>query len=271
MTPKPLIIVFVLLPMLLLAGCGEDPQPVQSSGPQSTQSQPAVPARPSQADTPAQEQMNDKSGAWPFFSADQPTDALAENLTARNFFLIFDGSGSMWESQCSGASKKIEVARKAVAAWSKSVPAGANLGLYAFHNDGVLTLPLTSGNRDDFLQAVNRIDAGGGTPLADAMQYALQALTRQGQRQLGYGEYTIVVVTDGIANSAERLRRAVDMALSRTPITIYSIGFCIGDRHSLNQPGRTLYKSADNPEQLREGLQEVLAESEMFDESEFSN
>ena len=94
-------------------------------------------------------------------------------------------------------------------------------------------------------------------------------MTRQGRRQLGYGEYTIVVVTDGIANDENRLRTAVDVILANSPITVYSIGFCIGARHSLNQPGNTVYKSADNPEQLAEGLKDVLAESEFFDAAEF--
>jgi hypothetical protein len=102
------------------------------------------------------------------------------------------------------------------------------------------------------------------------MIYAYKAFTDQGRRQLGYGEYTIVVVTDGIANSIPRLQKVVDKLIADTPINIYSIGFCIGQEHSLNQPGRTLYKSADNPEQLQKGLQEVLAESESFDEDAFS-
>jgi Ca-activated chloride channel family protein len=272
MIPKPLLIVLVVLPLLLLvANCGEDSQPVQQAAPQQAPSQPTAPAASQpQAGAPDQQQTAGKTDAWPYITTDQPVDALAENLTARNFLLIFDGSGSMRESECAGASRKIDVAKRAVTAWSKSVPADANLGLYAFHNQGILTLPLASGNRDTFMQAVDRIDAGGKTPLADAMQYAYTTLTEQGRRQLGYGEYTIVVVTDGIANSIPELQSAVDRILSRTPISIYSIGFCIGERHSLNQPGRTLYKSADNPEQLQEGLREVLAESESFDEREFS-
>ena len=103
------------------------------------------------------------------------------------------------------------------------------------------------------------------------MIHAYKVFTEQGRRQLGYGEYTIVVVTDGYANSISRLKGVVDKILSKSPITIYSIGFCIGEEHSLNQPGRTIYKSADNPEQLQKGLQDVLAESETFDEDAFSN
>jgi uncharacterized protein with von Willebrand factor type A (vWA) domain len=157
-----------------------------------------------------------------------------------------------------------------VTAWSKSIPANANLGLFAFHNQGISTLPLATDNREAFIQAIGQIQAGGKTPLSDAMIHTYKTFTEQGQRQLGYGEYTIVVVTDGYANSISRLKDVVDEVLSQSPIIIYSIGFCIGEEHSLNQPGRTIYKSADNPRQLQKGLQEVLAESESFDEGEFS-
>lgn len=269
MIPKPLIIFLVFL-LLMPAGCGEDPQPVQQAAPQQSVSPPPVPAPQSQPRTQSQSQTSGKNTVWPYISADQSEGALAEDLMARNFLLIFDGSGSMRDSDCVGPSRKIDVAKRAVVAWSKSVPANANLGLYAFHNPGRLTLPLASGNREAFMQTVNEITAGGNTPLAEAMQYAYETFTEQGRRQLGYGEYTIVVVTDGIANSISDLQQAVDRILDQTPINIYSIGFCIGERHSLNQPGRTTYKSADNPEQLQKGLREVLAESESFDEYEFS-
>lgn len=266
MIPKPLRLALIAS-LFVLAACGEDPQPVQqpaakTAPPSQQQTQPPV--------QPAAQKAPDRSAAWPFLAADETPADLAGNLTARNFMLIFDGSGSMSESRCAGSSRKIDIAKQAVVAWSKSVPAGANLGLYAFHARGVSTLPLTAGNRDRFMQSVMNIQAGGNTPLTQAVLQSFEALTEQGRRQLGYGEYTIVVVTDGIANNVNRLKRAVDMILTQTPITIYSIGFCIGSRHSLNQPGRTLYKSADNPEQLRQGLQEILAESEAFDEQEFS-
>lgn len=265
MTPKPLYILIVLF-SLMLTGCGEDPQPANKAASQQTATAPAPqPVAPSPPP-----QTVETHSVWPYLQADELSGTLAENLTAKNYFLIFDGSGSMLDKKCSGFNRKIDVAKQAVVTWSASVPANANLGLYAFHNNGILTLPMTAGQRGGFIQAVNQIVAGGNTPLSKAMLYAYDTLTKQGRRQLGYGEYTIVVVTDGIANSIENLQRVANRILSETPITIYSIGFCIGEHHSLNQPGRTMYKSADNPDQLKEGLREVLAESESFDEQEFS-
>ena len=257
----------------LIAGCGEDaPPPPQPGTPQQTapgkKAAPVLPA--TEPGSKAEDQSKSKvPGAWPFMDGDEASGQLADNLLAKNYYLIFDGSGSMAEVKCSENRPKIEVAKEAVVHWASSVPEHANLGLYIFHNDNRTTLPLGSGPRDAFNRTVRSVNPGGGTPLSDAFIIAYRELTQQGKRQLGYGEYTIVVVTDGIANDANRLAKAVDIILANSPITVFSIGFCIGERHSLNQPGKTVYKSAGNPEQLAEGLKDVLAESEFFDAAEF--
>lgn len=206
---------------------------------------------------------------WPGAADDGAQQEVASNLGAKNFLLIFDGSGSMTEQRCSGSRTKIEVAKEAVIQWAQTVPADANVGLVAFHGNGWSRLPLAAQNRKDLVKVVQAIQPGGTTPLDDAMAKAYTMLTQQGRKQLGYGEYTIVVVTDGIANSPTALRAVVDRVLGYSPIVIYTIGFCIGKNHSLNQEGRTIYKTANNPAALRQGLQEVLAEAETFDVSEF--
>jgi Ca-activated chloride channel homolog len=202
---------------------------------------------------------------WPPTKNHDPRQPVAENLLARNYVLIFDGSGSMMERKCSGNRRKIEVAKDAVSAWARSIPEDANVGLVAFYENTFSRLPLAAKNRGQFLKVVNDITAGGGTPLGQAVNFAHQMLTGQAQSQLGYGEYHIVVVTDGEANNPSALTDAVKAVLDRSPIIIHTIGFCIDEKHSLNQPGRTVYKTADNPESLRKGLQDVLAEAESFD------
>lgn len=218
-----------------------------------------------------QKQREKRIIVWPFITDSQEETELADNFTAPNYILIFDGSGSMDDSECSDERRKIDVAKEAVTEWSKTVPENANLGLVAFHRNEWTHLKLAAGQRQDFTNAIYKLEHGGSTPLSKAFEFAYKACTSQGQSQLGYGEYTIVVVTDGIANNPELLSEHVNFILEKTPINIYSIGFCIGSNHSLNQPGRTVYKAANNPAELQQGLQEVLAESESFDESEFSN
>jgi Ca-activated chloride channel homolog len=207
-------------------------------------------------------------GAWPFLGSKDQGGKQAENLTAKNYILILDGSGSMNDSECAGGrdKSKIKVAKEAVREWLTTVPADENVGLVSFNDAGWTVASLQSGDRRDFIQAIQKIRAGGYTPLASAIKAAIEMLTQQGQKQLGYGEYTIVVVTDGMDNDrSERLSRWVDAALERTPIQIYTIGFCIGGSHDLNQPGRIAYREAKNPQELRKGLQGVRAESESFD------
>ncbi len=244
-----------------MSGCGEESSPPgQSALPQARQN---LNAKDPQGRSGKEKQP------WPFIKSESEARELAANLTAKNYLLVFDGSGSMNDSDCSAGKTKIEAAKAAVSEWSKTLPEDANLGLIAFYQSNWTSLPMSSGNREKFISFVESLNAGGTTPLGEAFEKAYQELTRQGQAQLGYGEYTIVSVTDGYANDPDSLSQWVRYILSDSPITIYTIGFCIGKKHSLNQPGYTIYKAADNPDELRQGLKEVLAESETFDESNF--
>lgn len=198
--------------------------------------------------------------------------APAADLFAANYYVVLDGSGSMNKVACSAGKAKIEAARIALNSFATSVPANANLGLAVFENRGIgEVLPLGVGNRQAFKQAVAQVQAGSGTPLRSAIGLAYDKLVEQGRRQLGYGEYHLIVVTDGIANEGEDPTDTVNRMLAESPVMLSTIGFCIGEEHSLNQPGRAYYRAADNPEALRKGLQDVLAEAPAFDLIDFGN
>ena len=220
----------------------------------------------------AQEGQVEKS-VWPFSfekeieGKEQPV-TVADKMITRNFVVIFDDSGSMDYKDADG-NRKIDTAKNAVVEWSNSVPNGANVGLVSFHN-GVWSLqPLTPASKEQLISAVRNIKHGGRTPLSAAFQASFNMLTKQGLHQLGYGEYTMVVITDGEANESSKLNHWVHFVLNNSPIQIYTIGFGIGADHTLNQPGLTQYKPAENLAELQKGLKEVLAESETFDETEF--
>lgn len=203
---------------------------------------------------------------WPPVQGGDAALVLADSLTRKNFVLILDGSGSMARQGCSGERSKHEVAREAVIEWAASVPEDANLGLIVFDRHGFSTrLPLGLGNRPQFKEEVLKVIPDDKTPLTQALDTAYEMLTEQGRRQLGYGEYTAVIVTDGVADDIISLDRSVNMTLATSPIMIHTIGFCISADHSLNRAGRTTYLAANNPAELRKGLQEVLAEAETFD------
>ncbi len=202
---------------------------------------------------------------WPPVAArDSKPFTDAEKLLTTNYYLMLDASGSMADAECSENSTKMAVAARAVSKFAQSLPAEANFGLAMFN--GALTkelIPLGA-PRDNVLETASAIQPTASTPLASAISFSYKKIRKQAQHQLGYGEYFLVLVTDGIANKGEEAGPVVDQILAHSPVQIYTIGFCISQNHSLNQPGRTVYRSANDPQSLQQGLQEVLAESPDF-------
>jgi Ca-activated chloride channel homolog len=178
---------------------------------------------------------------------------------------VLDGSGSMADSQCSGNLSKIVAAKQAIAAFATKIKPEDNLGLCAFDSRGVTERSPLSLNRAAFNKALQEVRSDSNTPLGTAVKLGYSRLQQQAQRQLGYGEYYLVVVTDGEADKGNDPGPVVNQIVSQSPVVISTIGFCIGQGHSLNRPGLTLYHDATNLEQLNQGLESVLAESEFSD------
>ena len=191
-------------------------------------------------------------------------------MTRSNYYVILDGSGSMEESRCSGSQTKMAAAKDALEAFAAQFPGSANLGLAVFDGAGLSErVSLAAVDSSAMASRIQSVSASGGTPLLDALQLGYNALREQARRQLGYGEYHLVVVTDGEANSGQDPTPIVNVILRDSPVVVHTIGFCIGENHSLNQPGRIDYRAADDIPALREGLQAVLAESEDFTVTSF--
>lgn len=190
------------------------------------------------------------------------TNAIDPVLTRRNFLIVLDGSGSMRETHCSGNIPKITAAKRAIAAFATKLQTEDNLGLCAFDSQGVTERAPLSLNRNAFTAALQAVRSDSSTPLGTAVALGYSRLQRQAQRQLGYGEYYLIVVTDGEADSGNDPGPIVNKIVSQSPVVISTIGFCIGEGHSLNRPGLTLYHDATNLEQLNQGLESVLAESD---------
>jgi uncharacterized protein YegL len=248
MTPRAAVLVAAAL---AIAGCDDSKPPPKPAAAQ----KPSVPVS-----------TRPLTPAWPAAAQGNTGQAsVSGDLFARNYYVVLDASGSMTEKACSGDLPKIEAARIALGAFAESLPADANLGLQVFDARGVKEqIPLSAGNRDRFKSVLAGVRAGGGTPLQTAIANAYAKLEQQGARQLGYGEYHLVVVTDGEASDGQDPTNTVKFILDRSPVVLHTIGFCIGPKHSLNQPGRTIYNAADNPQQLRQHLSDVLAEAPSF-------
>lgn len=206
--------------------------------------------------------------SWPPVSESEKT--VSNDLLTVNYYIILDGSGSMEGSQCAEGSSKMAVAKTAITQFSQKIPAEANVALYSFDGRGRGELfSLSTENKALFYTKIKEIVPGAGTPLASAIKDAYRLLTKQATRQLGYGEYHLVIVTDGIASNNEDPRQILSTLLTESPIMIHSIGFCLDNTHALNQEGLTTYTAADNADELNQGLQAVLSESPDFSPDQF--
>lgn len=265
-----LVLLAIICALVYYVGWKDDKQTTIQSITQRT-AQPPVPVAAPPPPPPLQPSfptsMADRMlPSWPPLKDGNQSTPLADSLTSKNFVLIFDGSGSMAKQGCSGERSKNDVARDAVIEWAASVPEDANLGLVVFDRNGFsVRLPLGLGNRPQFKAEIQKVVPDRSTPLAAALEIAQSMLTAQARKQLGYGDYNVVIVTDGAADDIPALENSVNMVLATSPVMIHTIGFCIAADHSLNRAERTSYRAANNPAELRLGLKEVLAESESFD------
>ena len=248
------------LALLLVAGCDEGGGGSQGE----SRTEPASPSGPLDNVRAAAEAV------WP---SGEPAPGEAAP-TRPNLVAVVDMSGSMSEAYCAGDyDNRADAARTALAAWLDSVPPEANMGLIVFEKGSVsLRVPLGTGNRQTFIQAVNSTRPAGDTPLRDALALAHQVLEDQAVRQRGYGEYRIVVITDGAHSEGQDPAPVLAEIFDNfaNPIEVHTIGFCI-DSSALNMPGVTFYRSANDPEQLRQGLESAVAEADTFDITQFES
>ncbi len=200
-----------------------------------------------------------------------PANVTGEAQLTRNFYFIMDGSGSMGEAtsrDCGGDQRfadKMQGARWAIKKFMENVPKDVHIGLYVFDSQGKReVVPLGAGNRDAFIKAVDDIREGSGTPLASAIRYGTNRLVEKYKSQLGYGEFRLVVVTDGKASGIP----GAALYAAKYGIPIYTIGLCVGTDHPLRQYSVS-YRAADNFADLSKGLQDTLAEIPNFDVTEF--
>jgi Ca-activated chloride channel homolog len=206
---------------------------------------------------------------WPNMA--DPVASNEQNKLAKNYYVILDDSGSMKSGICaSGHDSRLGAAVEALAAFAEGLPPQANIGVMSF-NAGRFSelLPLGKRNSQEIRDLSRRLVASGNTPLATAISRGYDALRRQAAAQVGYGEYHLVVITDGEASEGEYPDAIIDRIVGESPVDIHTIGFCIGRDHALNQPNFLSYQSADNVEALRRGLQDVLAEAPAFTVTRF--
>jgi hypothetical protein len=179
--------------------------------------------------------------------------------------IVLDASGSMNDMMPrSGGKTKMDAAKAAIKTVVKDVDQETYVGLLVFsgsYKNSDWLHPLGPRSDTAMFDALDLIQADGGTPLGSYLKTGADALLTKRDEQLGYGSYRLLVVTDGEAD-AGRERSLVE---SYTPevlargITLDSIGVNMSRHHTLATRSNS-YATADNPEQLTKALREVFAE-----------
>lgn len=252
---------FILLLIVSLGGCEQQPPGTIPS--------PGTPTQRVQSPAESEPRIG---GAGVSFE-DIP-GATAE--TTRNFLIILDQSESMSDGvsrteaaeyfaaaqiQPEAGVSRMNVAKLALRQFVSEAPADVNLGLAIFGSRGIeILVPLGRDNRGQLQAAITGIRLwNGGTPLGEAIVAGTDRLMDRYKQQLGYGEYRLVVVTDGENNGKVSVSEAGAYA-HRFGMPIYTIGFTVRGRHQL-QDHSFWYKPASGVGELKDSLRETLVES----------
>lgn len=210
--------------------------------------------------SPATEASNTTSTAGGAQTPPAPPPPGAVQSLQKNFYLVFDGSGSM-------DGDRIRSAKMAAIELVNKLPEEVAIGLYAFDAFGEgERVPLGLKNRVAILKAIQNIGAGGGTPLNSACLQGTETLVAKRAMQLGYGEFRLIVLTDGQSSDSltpftRKMQRLLDQGES---IPLYTIGFQLAGDHTLRQ-WSVFYQNAQNLEELKKALADATAELESFD------
>jgi hypothetical protein len=165
--------------------------------------------------------------------------------------IIFDDSGSMQGS-------KIKQAKTAFRQWIAAVPASYRLGLVAL-NAGPL-VPLGRDNRRALLQAVDGINASGGTPLVTTIRSAIAEIDRRRGVIGPYERHIILVFTDGEDTTSEGVA-GVQRELARASDTgIETVGIGYHGKGDYMRSAATRYYDANDLVELQRSLARVDAE-----------
>lgn len=186
----------------------------------------------------------------------------------KNNYVVFDASGSMnaCAVRTNNCQRKIDGGKQALSAVINLLPAkNVNLGLFVFNDEVKERIPLGPGNSQKFLKTIKGIEADGYTPLGKAIKAGADALIAQYKKQLGYGTYRLIVVTDGMPDSESEVRDALKFIEgSGVPIEIYTIGFGMDDPEHPLRKASVSFTAAYSSDELKKALESAVAEQSTF-------
>lgn len=167
-----------------------------------------------------------------------------------NIILLVDRSGSMNERSCGSSNTRSRDTKIALTTFIPTIPEDTAVGYIDFANEAYIEVAPGLHNRGALMTAAGNHTAwNSGTYLGSAMYKAIRILENIAREQNSTGTYKIVIITDGAANDQSRVRSAVAYT-QNTPIEIMTAGFCMGNRHVLNDSDKTVFVSATNVDEV---------------------
>lgn len=201
---------------------------------------------------------------WPPLQESGNNFSDSIDLLKHNYYVILDASARMAQSECNGGRDKLADAIDALSTFIDTVPPDANIGVSVFNNNRIMEIMPLQSEVSLNTEMLSQMVPTGATPLRSAIHHAYAEMVSQGEHQLGYGEYHVVVISGGIATEGEDPAAVIRRMLLESPVNFHTIGFCSGSDLSLDQPGFISYRAVDNLASLKQGLSEVLAEAPSF-------
>lgn len=188
--------------------------------------------------------------------------ALASAATVQadsglNIVVILDNSGSMAERMPGGGSR-MDAAKRSLQTVLERTPDDANVGVVLL-NPATLgedwLIPLGPVDTQAAQHTIERVRAQGPTPLGGAMKQGADALLELRDTQR-YGDYKLLVVSDGEATDGQLVERYLPEVQSRG-LLVDVIGVAMGRQHSLATRANT-YRNAEDPASLEQAISAVV-------------
>ena len=188
----------------------------------------------------------------------------AENgVHTDNIVVILDASGSMKDKFRGDETKsKMDAAKEALQEVLAKIPDGTNIGVLVFSGRNVpneWVYPLGPKDTHRLIEAINRPEPEGGTPLGRYIRIGANRLLQQREKQYNYGNYRLLIVTDGEAQDSEKVTKYTPEILNRQ-LRVDVIGVDMQTDHQLAQDADS-YRRADNPGELVAAVSQILAET----------
>ena len=187
-----------------------------------------------------------------------------DDIHKDNIVVILDASGSMQDKFSGDRTKsKMEAAKAALQEVLSKIPDDTHIGLLVFSGANIRNewiYPLGPKDTQKLTAAIHLPQPGGNTLLGKYIRIGANRLLEQREKQYNYGNYRLLVVTDGEASDADKVKHYTPEILNRQ-IRVDVIGVDMKTDHMLANVVDS-YRKADNPGELVAAVSQILAETD---------